>query len=191
MTIWWESLDLFLKIMWGIAIPFSVIFLIQMIMTFVGMGDHGEISGDADVDSDLAMPFQFFTFRNFVNFFLGFSWAGISFYEAFANKVWLTLVCVFVGLVLVAIVVGLLYALSKTTQSGNIDIKSAIGCSATVYFTIPAAGKGMGKVQMTIQQAVREYDAISESEEPIRTGSMVRVKSVINAHTLLVEKRDY
>ena len=187
MELWWESLDLYLKIMWGIAIPFSVIFLIQMVMTFIGMGDHGEISGDADVDADVEMPFQFFTFRNFVNFFLGFSWAGISFYEAVESKVWLTFFCVFFGLTLVAIVMALLYALSKTTQSGNIDINDAVGRAATVYFTIPATGKGTGKIQISIQQAIREYDAISESEEPFRTGSMVRVKSVINTHTLLVE----
>jgi len=187
MELWWTSLDLYLKIMWGIAIPFSVIFIIQTIMTFVGMGDQGEISGDADVDSDTQMPFQFFTFRNFVNFFLGFSWTGISFYNNIESRVWLTLLCVFIGLALVAIVMGLLYALSKATQSGNIDIKDAVGLTATVYFPIPAAGKGSGKIQMNIQQAVREYDAVSESAEPIPTGSMVRVKNVINAHTLVVE----
>jgi len=187
MELWWTSLDLYMKIMWGIAIPFSVIFLIQTVMTFIGMGDNGEISGDADADSDTGIPFQFFTFRNFVNFFLGFSWAGISFYETIESKVWLTLLCVFTGLVLVAIVMALLYALSKATQSGNIDINNAIGRPATVYFTIPAAGKGTGKIQMTIQQAVREYDAVSKLDEPVSTGSLVRVKSVIDAHTLLIE----
>jgi hypothetical protein len=40
---------------------------------------------------------------------------------------------------------------------------------------------------MSIQQAIREYDAVSESAEPIKTGSMVRVKSVFDAHTLLIE----
>ena len=188
MELWWTSLDLYLKIMWGIAIPFSLLFIFQMLMTFLGMGDQGEISGDADVDADVQMPFQFFTFRNLVNFFLGFSWTGISFYEAFGSKVWLTLLAVFVGLLLVAIVMALLFALSKAAQSGNIDINNAVGRPATVYFTIPAAGKGKGKVQMSIQQAVREYDAISALEEPLPTGNMVRVKEVVDAHTLMVEK---
>jgi len=187
MELWWISLDIYLKILWGIAIPFSVIFLIQMIMTFFGMGSDGEISGDADADSDAGMSFQFFTFRNFVNFFLGFSWAGISFYNVIDSKTWLVLVSVVVGLALVAIVLALLYALSKTTQSGNIDIKHAVGLTATVYFTIPAAGNGSGKIQMTIQHAVREYDAVSKAAEPFRTGSLVRVIGVINPHTLLVE----
>jgi hypothetical protein len=185
---WWTSLDLYQQIMWGIAIPVSIIFIIQMIMTFVGMGDHGDISGDADADADIGVPFQLFTFRNFVNFFLGFSWTGISLYEAIGNKVWLSLLCVLIGLVLVAIVMALLYALSKAIQSGNIDINNAVGSNATVYFPIPPAGKGSGKIQMSIQQAIREYDAISEEEETIPTHVMVRVKKVINSHTLLIEK---
>ena len=173
--------------MWGIAIPFSFIFIIQTVMTFLGMGESGEISGDAHADADMSMPFQFFTFRNLVNFFLGFSWAGISLYHSIDSKVWLTLISVFIGLLLVAIVMTLLYALSKTTQSGNIDINNALGRTATVYFTIPALGKGMGKIQLSIQQAVREYDAVSETENDIPTGSIVKVKKIINEHTLLVE----
>ena len=184
---WWTLLDVYLKIMWGIAIPVSIVFVIQMIMTFLGMGDHGDVSGDSNVDADMQMPFQLFTFRNFVNFFLGFAWAGISLYDAFENKAWLTVVSVCIGLLLVAIVMGLLYALSKAIQSGNIDINNAVGKPATVYFPIPAAGKGKGKIQMSIQQAVREYDAISQAEELIPTGTMVRVKEVVDAHTLVVE----
>jgi hypothetical protein len=180
-------MDLYLKIMWGMAIPFSVLFIIQTVMTFVGMGDSSDVAGDAGADADMQMPFHFFTFRNLVNFFLGFAWTGISLYDAIGNKVWLTLLGVFVGVLLVTIVMTLLYALSKATQSGNIDIKDAVGRTATVYYTIPAAGKGAGKVQMSVQQAVREYDAISELDEPVPTGRMVRVKSVINAGTLLVE----
>ncbi|MCL2098536.1 MAG: hypothetical protein FWH23_07255 [Bacteroidales bacterium] len=187
MELWWTSLDLYLQIMWGIAIPFSVIFIIQMIMTFIGMGDSSDVAGDADVDANAGMPMHFFTFRNLVNFFLGFSWTGISCYEIIGNKAWLTLLGVFVGLLLVSIVMGLLYALSRATQSGNIDINNAVGHTATVYYTIPAAGKGAGKVQMSIQQAIREYDALSEADEAIPTGRMVRIKSVVDAHTLLVE----
>ncbi|MDR2584745.1 MAG: hypothetical protein LBC84_00760 [Prevotellaceae bacterium] len=187
MTIWWNSLDIFLKIMWGIAIPMSTIFIIQMIMTFVGMGDHGDATGDADVDADTQMPLHFFTFRNLVNFFLGFSWTGISFYTTIENKAWLTLLGVLMGLLLVAIVMLLLYGLSRAVQSGNIDIHSAIGRSGTAYYTIPAARNGLGKVQLSVQQAVREYDAITDAEQPISTGRMVRVTNVIDSGTLLVE----
>jgi hypothetical protein len=32
------------------------------------------------------MPFEIFTLRNLINFLLGFSWTGISFYDAIENK---------------------------------------------------------------------------------------------------------
>jgi len=187
METWWTSMDLYLQIMWGIAIPFSVIFIIQMVMTFIGMGDNSDVSGDAGADADTGMPLHFFTFRNLVNFFLGFAWTGISFYDTIGNKAWLTLLGVFIGVLLVSIVMALLYALSRATQSGNIDINNAVGRMATVYYTIPAAGKGMGKVQLSVQQAIREYDAVSESDEAIPTGRMVRIKGVVDSGTLLVE----
>jgi len=187
MTVWCESLDMFLKVMWGIAIPMSTIFIIQTIMTFVGMGEHGDLSGDANVDADTQMPFHFFTFRNLVNFFLGFSWTGISFYTAIESKAWLTLLGVFVGLVLVSVVMLLLYGLSRAVQSGNIDINNAVGRTATVYFPIPPARGGTGKIQMSIQQAVREYDAIADTEQALATGRMVRVVSVVDSGILLVE----
>ena len=169
------------------AIPASTIFIIQLIMTFVGMGDHGDLSGDADVDADTQMPFHFFTFRNLINFLLGFSWTGISFYTTIENRAWLTLLGVIIGLVLVAIVMLLLYGLSRAVQSGNIDIHNAVGRPATVYFPIPPARKGSGKVQLSVQQAVREYDAITGTDKIIPTGRMVRVTGVIDSGTLLVE----
>jgi hypothetical protein len=41
---------------------------------------------------------------------------------------------------------------------------------------------------MSIQQAIREYDAISEEEEAIPTHAIVRIKKVINSNMLLVER---
>ena len=185
MELWWTSLDLYLKIMWGIAIPASIVFIIQMIMTFMGMDSEGG-GGDADVDSGGNMPFQLFTFRNFINFLLGFSWAGISFHGIIGSTFWLTVFSAFSGLLLVAIVMAIFFGLSRVVQSGNIDVNSAVGLTAKVYFTIPEARKSTGKIQINIQQAVREYDAVTDGEA-IATGRMVRVKAVIDNHTLLVE----
>jgi hypothetical protein len=75
-----EFTDPLLKTLWFIAIPTSLIFVIQLIMTFIGVETHDGLT--ADFDSDLQggdAPFQLFTFRNLINFMLGFSWTGISF----------------------------------------------------------------------------------------------------------------
>lgn len=186
MELWWTSLDLYLKIMWGIAIPASIVFIIQMIMTFVGMDADGDAGGDVSADDSGHAPFQLFTFRNFINFLLGFSWAGISFYGIIGSAFWLTVFSAFAGALLVAIVMAIFFGLSRITQSGNIDVNDAVGHTATVYYTVPAARKGAGKIQITIQQAVREYDALTDGDA-IPTGRMVRVKALIDSHTLLVE----
>src|SRR5574339_239888 len=93
-----NNLDPFIKVFWFIAIPTSVIFLIQTIMTFAGVDSHDGLS--ADFDSDLQhgdTPFQLFTFRNLINFLLGFSWTGISFYGTIDNKTILTALSIFIG----------------------------------------------------------------------------------------------
>ncbi len=187
MDAWWSSMDLFLKIMWGIAIPVSVIFVIQTIMTFMGMDADGDISGDVGTDSDAGhTPFQLFTFRNLVNFLLGFAWTGISFYNTIESTALLTLLAAFMGVLLVAIVMCIFYLLSKAVQSGNIDIHDTIGLTASVYIPIPAARKQVGKIQVTVRQAVREYDAVTDGEA-IPTGHTIRIKEVITGNILLVE----
>ncbi len=189
METWWVSLDMFEKIMWCIAIPASIIFVIQMVMTFLGMDADGSMDGDVnmDVGSDTEMPFQLFTFRNLINFFLGFSWTGISFYNAIESKFWLTLLSGFMGFLLVAIVMAIFYALSRTQQSGNIDIRSAVGLTATVYYPIPEACTRAGKIQVSIQGAVREYDAMTKGAA-IPTGRLVRILGVVEGNILMVEE---
>ncbi len=181
-------MDLFPKIMWGIAILASIVFIIQMVMTFVGMDSDGDISGDVETDTDDgSIPFQLFTFRNLINFLLGFSWTGVAFYGTIENKLYLTILATFMGLLLVALVMLLFYALSKTIQSGNIDISESVGLVATVYFPIPAARSRAGKIQVNVHGAVREYDAMTDGNT-ISTGQLVKVLEVVEGNILLVEE---
>lgn len=181
-------MELFQKVMWFIAIPASVIFIIQMIMTFVGMDSDGATDGDVDMGSSHGeMPFHVFTFRNLINFFLGFSWTGISFYYTVGNKILLTLLAAFMGLLLVAIVLAIFYFLSRAVQSGNIDISSTVGLTATVYYPISAANRRAGKVQVSVHGAVREYDAVTSGEE-LKTGELVKIMGVVEENILRVEK---
>ena len=81
--------------------------------------------------------------------------------------------------------------LSKMQQSGNINIfQSAAGCNGKVYLTIPAERKGTGKVQISINESIREYDALTDSETELKTGTAIKVVEVIDSSTLLVEEID-
>ena len=49
MSGWWSEMATFEKIYWLIAIPFSILFLIQLVLTFVG-GDVDQMAADGDVE---------------------------------------------------------------------------------------------------------------------------------------------
>lgn len=186
---WWMSLDLFSQTLWGIAIFTSLIFLGQTIMTFAGMhSDISDINIDINGDSaDVSGPFQLFTFRNFVNFFLGFSWAALAFQNTIENTFLLLGIAAIIGALLVIAVMFIFKWMSNMEESGNIDIHQAVGCQGNVYLTIPAQKSKEGKVQIAVQKAIREYDAITEGDT-LPTGTPIRVVEVLNDNLLLVEK---
>ncbi|MBQ0006310.1 MAG: hypothetical protein KBS57_02765 [Alistipes sp.] len=121
---WWYSLTVLMKVLWGLTLSASLIFVIQSIMTFVG-ADTDTIS-DFDTDSDLpdaGSGINLFTFRNFVNFCLGFGWTAILLADSVESYFMLWFLSVVVGLALVTVVMLLFKWLSGMQQSGNIEVE--------------------------------------------------------------------
>lgn len=190
MITWWTSLSTAMQVLWAVTLSASLIFVIQTVMTFLGLGDHDADfdmdTSDGSFDTDPSM--NLLTFRNLVNFCLGFGWTAVLMHEKIESNALLIIVSVIVGILLVAIVMWIFKWLSEMQQTGNIDVhKSAVGCEGKVYLTIPGERKGEGKVQITINNAVREYDAVTDGET-IKTGTAIKVTEVINDYTLLVEE---
>ena len=197
---WWNSLSVMMKVLWGITLSASLIFIIQSVMTFLG-ADTGDTGLDSDVSGDLpdspdatvdgadahGTGQGLLTFRNFVNFFLGFGWTAIVLRDNISSTGVLMLVSIIVGVILVALVMLLFKWLSGMQQAGNINVfTSAVGCEGKVYLTIPGERAGAGKVQITINNSVREYDALTDGDT-LKTGTRIHVTEVIDADTLLVE----
>lgn len=194
-TTWWATLSVLMKILWGVTLTASLIFIIQSILTFIG-ADAGEGGIDTDIDtgfdSDVADATvdggtNLYTFRNFVNFILGFGWSAILLQEKIQSVPLLLIVSAVVGVALVAMVMYLFKWLSGMQQSGNINVyKAAVGCNGSVYLTIPGERKGEGKVQISINNSVREYNALTDGDT-LKTGTQIRVVEVLSPETLLVE----
>ena len=190
---WWADLSPVMKLLWGVTLAATLVFIIQTVMTFLG----ADADGDFDVDVDASMDgtdlsnieggSNLYTFRNFVNFFLGFGWTAILLQNSVKSTGLRILLAVLVGVALVIAVMYLFKWLSSMQQSGNINVyKTAVGCQGTCYLRIPAERSGEGKVQITIQGAVREYNAVTDGDE-IKTGTSVKVLEAVDANTLLVE----
>ena len=80
-------------------------------------------------------------------------------------------------------------AVMKLRSDGNIDNRNAVGTSGKVYLTIPPARSGSGKVQVLIQDAFVERDAVTDEAEPIPTGTEVVVIGVSGQVDLIVKKK--
>ena len=180
-----EGLDPLLKTYWYIALPVSLFFLLQTIMTFIGLS-----GGETDIDSasgDTDLPFEIFTLRNLINFLLGFSWTGISLYDSIENKLILILISVAVGILFIGLFFILIKQILKLGEDNSFKFENTINQTATVYLTIPEAKSGVGKVQVSVNGSYHELQAMTDSSEKITTGSLVKIKNVEN-NILIVDK---
>lgn len=182
-----NGLEPLLRTFWYIAIPVSLIFLIQTIMTFIGVDAADGL--EADFDGDLGHshePFQLFSFRNLTNFLIGFSWAGISLYKLIGNPFLLTIIAVLIGIAFVAVFFFIIRQLSKFSENNSFQLSNTINQVGSVYLSIPEHKSGKGKVQISVKGTIHELDAITESSR-IKTNETVRIIGIEN-NILVVEK---
>ena len=198
---WFQGLDSTLRVYWGIAILTSIVFLIQMVLTLVGLGDtdSGADMGSGDMASDVSLgdgngdtmdtggAIQLFTIRNFVNFLLGIGWGGVCFWSTIHNKFLLAIVALMCGCAMVGAFVVMYRQLMKLESFGSYRIQDSIGQACDVYIPIPAARSGQGKVQISFFGSVQELPAMTDGEA-LASGTKVRVIQVIDNSILLVER---
>lgn len=175
-----ENLDPLLQSFWYVALPVSLIFVIQSVMTFVGADATDGTAADFDGDfNGVDAPFQLFSLRNLINFLLGFSWTGISFYNTISNKTLLIIIALLVGLFFVYLFFVIIKQVQKLAEDNSFNIKNTLNKSGEVYLTIPEKRSGKGRVLVSVNGSVHELDAITDQDR-IATGSIVKVTKVEN-----------
>ena len=186
----WQELDVLQQTYWVFAIPSTLIFLILLVLTLIG----GDVDSDVETDIDDALadgdsiPFQFISLKNIVAFFAMLGWSGLGFIEA-GLAVWMVILfSVLCGLLMMLVMATLFFLMSKLAETGTLKMANSIGCLGEVYLKIPERRKGMGKVQLTVQGALRTLEAITDDEESIATSSIIEVVDVIDNQILLVKR---
>jgi preprotein translocase subunit YajC len=182
-----ENLDTLLKTFWFVAIPSSLIFIIQTVMTFMGTDSSDGIQPDFDGDLNGAdAPFQLFSLRNLINFLLGFSWTGISFYTTISNKPLLIVLSLFVGVLFVYLFFIIIRQVQKLAEDNSFKITNTLNKTAEVYLRIPENKKGKGKIMISVNGAFHELEAMTENDQ-IQSGALVKVVRIENDDILIVE----
>ena len=68
------------------------------------------------------------------------------------------------------------------------QLGAAVGKTGEVYIPIPPKGKGRGKINIIVQDKYVELDAVTNSEETLKTGETVRVVSTDEMGLVMVER---
>ena len=187
MIAWWNELQLAQQIFALIAIPSTLIMLIQTALLLIGIGDGGE----GDVDGDELFEgggdgLVLFSVRGVVSTLTVMGWAAVALLETLSPTLAIG-IAVLLGAATLFGTAYLMRAVAKLQTSGNIDVENAVGKVATVYIPIPAKGTGAGKVTMTLQEKYSEFSAVTLGSEKLTTGTLVRVVSVDGTGVLAVE----
>jgi hypothetical protein len=188
-SIWWAAMSLPLKIYWVVAIPFTLLFLFQLILTFTG-GDFSEsdASGDSDaaIDADTGIDFQFLTLKNLIAFFTIFGWTGVASLSSGMGVALTVIISLIAGLIMMAIMASLFWFMGRLTDDGTMRLKNAIGKTGTVYLPIPGNRSGTGQIQIKVQ-GLQTLDAMTDNSTGFKTGQVVQVIEVLNGDILLVK----
>ena len=194
MIAWWNNMDLIGQIFALIAIPATLVLLIQTIMVLFGGGDDMDDGIDLTGDGEIDTPgngggdgMALFSLRGLMAMASVGGWSGLVMYEAGINPVVaILLACAFGFMALV----GIAYIMklsAKLQSSGNLNLGYAIGKVGTVYIPIPPSMSGSGKVNLTIQERFIEVDALTTTDRKLATGESVLVVSTDETGMLVVE----
>jgi len=171
----------FEQVLWYIALPASLFFAIQSVLTLIGITfDHADTDIHHDGDAGHAY-FPIFTIRNLIIFLMMFGWTGIAMVRQFHAGIPLTLAVSFLaGLALMLLVALMFFGISKMTSSGTVVVdNSIIGSEAKVYLKIPAHKSGQGKITVLVKGIQKEIQATTEGPD-LPTGSLVKITELKN-----------
>ena len=199
MSIWFDSLGTLGKVFFCIATPASIILLLQIVLSLVGIGQDGDFdvetpddAFDVDVDADAVgdvMDLQLFSLRSIIAFFVTFGWMGVSLVKTTLHEVWVVVISLAAGVVVMLTVAYLMRALYRLQSDGTSDIRKAVGMVGTVYMNIPASRAAKGKINVMIGDRLEEREAVTDDETPLTFGTEVIVLSITGGNVLVVTKK--
>jgi hypothetical protein len=129
---WFEALTTFEKIFWYISVPFTLIFIIQLVLSIAGLdgrklnkntnndGDNEVLKSEDQNKSEIKTQFTFglslFSIRNSIIFLMVFGWVGIFVFHKGLSEYITVLVSVLAGAITVLIFTLIFYLTQKAKK---------------------------------------------------------------------------
>jgi len=197
------------------AVIGGTVLVCQFLLTVVGLGGHDVDSGfdggldgaelpedigtshhttiGAAADAEFAHPdsswlFGVLSFRTLIAAAAFFGVAGKAAISAGFQQSTALVLAVLVGMSAMYGMYWIMKLIGGLNSSGNERIDNALGQTATVYIPIPAAGHGAGKVQLSMQNRIVEYRAVTDDDSKLNTGETVEVVDIAGSDVLRVRR---
>ena len=204
---WWNTLDLALQVFYCIAIPSTLVLVIQTVLMFIGLDDGAD--GDFDIDAPDAeldggvcdecgsdIPdasgiesLHIFTVRGIIAFLVAFGWVGVVMRSS-GIGLGITIPVAFICALAVMMAIAYLFkAVMKLKSNGVADNRNAVGSAGRVYLNVPPSRSGEGKVNIMLQGTYVERNAVTDENEPIPTGCEIIVVGLSGQTNLVVKRK--
>ncbi|MCL2797588.1 MAG: hypothetical protein FWD58_06005 [Firmicutes bacterium] len=188
--------QIFQQVMFIFGIAMGAVLIIQILMMLFGLGHDTTFDHDGHFDHDggdmfnhdgaAAFGMRMLSVRSIIAFLGVGSW--VCFTLLYYWPIWgAVLMAVAAGLAAAAAMAFALTAIQKLQNSGNVSMENALGKSGEVYLRIPGTRGGSGKIQVMVQERMREYDALTDADRLLKTGEKVKVTAIVDDNTVLVE----
>ncbi len=176
--------------MWNVylicAAAGGTVFVLQLILTLVGGGDHDFDGHDGSSVTDHDAHFWgIFGLRAIVAGVTAFGLGGLLVKSAGGTTLVSAPVAIGSFFAAALLVAGLLRMMGKFSSDGTAHIEQAVGRTGVVYVNIPADKQGPGKVHLQLQNRTVEVEAITYGNA-LETGTRVVVTSVIGSNMVEV-----
>jgi len=154
-------------------------------------GDHHTSAGtaaDGQLHPDSTWLFGVVTFRTLVSAAAFFGLAGMAALRSGFSPSSSLILAAAAGLAAMYGTYWSMRAIAGLASSGNERIGNAVGRFATVYIPVPADQQGAGKVQLSMQNRIVEFLAVTDESDRLPTGLKVEVVGVVGNDTVAVRR---
>lgn len=149
-------------------------------------GGSGGIS-DTEVSTGSGFGLKLLSLRSILAFVMMGSWMCYTLCYML-DWYYAVIIAVACGFVAACCMAGALIGIEKLQDNGTLNANNAVGKIGTVYLTVPPKRAGQGKINVLVQERYAEYEAVTDSDEPIVTGSEIKVIGHLGANLLLVTR---
>ncbi len=171
----------------------GTLFIIQLILLFIGGGVDVDIDLDTDLDGgDMGhagadASFKVLSLQGITTFVMMFGLTGMAMRnDEQASPTIALFVAVAVGAFSTWVIGRIFLFFTRLQSTGTLNMKTAQGATGQVYLSIQEDKPG--KVTVTVGNRSLTLDAICESGQSLSTGTPIKVVRVISDTTVSVER---